>query len=461
MTRFVLLSQFHATFSVSAVSVGILWILWLVPAAESGAQVSAQPGLAIDEARLMGMLDGTEQDAAIWRLVAGLRRRRGDWLGALDALRVSLTMDPNRAATHFDLAVLLREMGRGGEADQHFARTFELAPRSEYGTMALEQLGGSETEPAVRTTAFELEPNRVTSIPAMEWSGVPLPEHLVRIESGAAYNSNVSLAPLSRQPSDVGTAGPQVFFSPAVERTIWRRGGWTGGVSFEAVLNWNERRQRDYDLQSFTPAAFAEYAWPDQHRESAWFLRTEYDFTYDAFALQTFGRRHGVTTSLHRYVHGGNEIVLSYRWDYADFAEQGPDPPVTSFDGWTHTLSTGWILPGSGNTIDRLLMGCDIQWAPLTGTLYAYRSVYLYADVRMPSWREGWIGLQGGWGLRDYYRSALGQNESLYHAAVRWNVPLGRDWSAVAFFTYDRFGSQVESFQADRTLAGMMLVFER
>ncbi len=413
------------------------------------------------ETRLLESLSGGPEDAATWRLIGRVRRMRGEIQGAWDALQRSLVVDPQRASTHFEMGLVLLEMKRSTEAAHAFERTIELAPESEYARQAGRLLVEIKQERSVIPAAFEFEPNRVDSVPVPESSDPSRSQYGLRLETGAMYNSNVSLAPLSRLATGVGSASPQAVFSSDLDVPFWEHGVWRVGGAFDVDLTWNDARRRAYDLQSLRPAATLERVRFDSDGVLVGIWRTQYDFSYDAFALETFGRRHGVTTSRHWLWADRGQAVLSYRIDYSDFADDGVDPSVTSFDGWTHTMGLLFSWVPSWEISDRMDVGVDLQVAPLEGSLYSYYGVYVYTATESPFVGGSWWDLQLGWGYRAYYRSAWSQDEVIYRAAAELVVPLAEHWRCSSFVSYDRFGSQIDAFRTGRLLAGVALVYER
>ena len=366
----------------------------------------------------------------------------------------------------------LIDMAERTAALQHFAYVVELAPDSDYAAQSRRflapsvatVLGSGNTETA--QVNFELEPNRFTSPPTEPELAQSENRFRFRLESGVLYNSNVQLAPLSREIFPSGRASPQAFVAPQAELLIWTRGVWSVGSTIDAYLNVNNRDQKDYNLQSFTPGIFIEKSLTESDLAQPnvqWDGRIQYDFGYDAFAIKTFGRRHGVTTSLVRSGVDGDELTLYYRIDYSNYADDGTVPAETSLDGWTSTLGISRSHdPGIG-PFERLDVGFDLQWADLEGSIYSYRGVYLFTETEISLWSRTWAELQLGWGYRDYYQYAFvpSRNENVWRAAAELHHAFDQSWSVTGVFSYDRFDSQEPFFQSDRFLTGVMVTYER
>lgn len=65
------------------------------------------------------------------------RARAGDWRGAADAYRASLLHEPGSAATRYQLAIALTQLGRQEEAEQHLREALRLLPENPYVLTAL------------------------------------------------------------------------------------------------------------------------------------------------------------------------------------------------------------------------------------------------------------------------------------------------------------------------------------
>ncbi len=436
----------------------ILLIPWLAPSRVYGQAGSSPTGSL--EAQLVQRLAASPAEASTWRLLGRLRWRRGDLGGAVTAMRRALEIDPSRASTRCDLGRLLLETGESGEAVEHLTLAIGLAPESDYAIEARRILATSPLLPSVAQASFELEPNRFSSIPTYGSRQQADQRFHALIESGVLYNSNVQLAPLSREVFPGGRASVQAFVAPKFELLAWRRERWSAGGSFDAYLNVNESNQRDFNLQSFTPGVFVDRILLEG--EAFWLARLAYDFSYDAFALQTFGRRHGVTISFSGYGPEDETLTVFGRVDYADFADDGAVPAVTSLDGWTTTLGAagGWA-PNTG-WLEQVELGIDFQWANLGGNLYSYRGVYTYVQAELPLLSSSWLEVQAGWGYRDYYEAALlpSRNENVWRGAVELHRLIDQNWSWTVLFTYDRFASRNVLFEADRYLSGIVLTYE-
>jgi len=390
-------------------------------------------------------------DAVSWRLLGKLLLDRGDAEGALDALERSTRLDPDAASAQYDLAQALLRMNRRDEAADHLNRAVALAPESDYATWAAAQLadlapaqpaGGAPNLPETRQPGYlrylDISPDCCN----------------VRFELGALYNSNVELAPISRELSSSDRDSFQGYFVPDV--AYWAPVSESGkfGALFAGYFTLNEPSADQFNLEHYQPGIFLERSVATSWGELA--PRIEYDFSFDAFGGETLGTRHSVETSLLAVTDNACAWLGSFDLGFTDFRDDGTDASFTSLDGWTYTLRLAAARPVVlwPGTIE---IGGNLQWADVEGSTFRYRGVFVYgrSDTPLPWGCD--LGVQLGWGYRDYYDFELtpSRNENVWHASTELRKTITENWSISGIFTYDKFDSGNELFRADRFTTGL------
>ncbi len=414
------------------------------------------------ELRLAARTAEQPNRASNWRLLSRLRLRRGEVHGAIDAGWQAVNLDPRNVSAQFDLAQAWLAAEDLDKARYHFQLAQSIAPESEYAQQASYQLVEVDRRQAAkRASAAEAErrPNRFAGTPLIQDSkpGSPL---VFEVELGVIHNSNVQLAPISRVAGSPGLGSMQGFAAPQLEWELWQADAWSAGVNFDGYFNVNDEAHSDFNLQDYQPGWFIERSvW---HGDSEWIGRLEYDYTLDLFAGDLFGQRHSITTLL-EVIRAGSESTVYWTIDRSDFEDDGATPGITSQDGWTNTLGGSHTFLPQESVWDSVRIGLDLQWAPLQGKDAAYRGLFLYAEgeILLPAC---WVlGLQSGWGYRDFpdFTGSPDRNETLWRAGVDLRRELGAHWEIAAVLTYDRFASENSQYDTDRTMAGVTTTFRR
>ena len=407
-------------------------------------------------------------NATNWRLLGKTLEIRGDLAGALDAFHQAVSHDAESAAGHADLARMLAATGQTDRAIEHWYYVLQLAPESDYARQAAAQLqsmpdvvAGTPATPA----SFEvdwldaMEPE--LGAPAEEVEPLPASPWFWKIETGALYNSNVQLAPISRELNPEDPSSFQAYVAPEFEHRFFRGEVWQAGSLFRGYFNFNEDDFRQFNLQHLEPGLFVE--------RPIWFERfdlvprLEYDFAYDAFDGNTLGLRHALLASLNAYTRAGRTYTLYWTVDNTDFRDDGSDPGVTSLDGWSQTLGASHGLQTGWRALTAVRVGADFQLADLEGSTYSYRGPIAYVDGELAFPLGCQLLLQGAWGYREYpdFEFAPSRNEFIYRAGVELKKQLSAYWSISGNYVYDRFASENEAFDASRWTSGLFTTFQR
>lgn len=425
-------------------------------------------------------------NASNWRLLGKWKLRRNDLSGAREALETAQKLDPLSAATQFNLATWWEKSGDLDAAADFAFRAIELAPDSTYASEAramLERLGrplpsaaGSERDPfesenAVVQAGYEItrfdgsalsdDFNEQFSEEALAADDSASPWR-VRLETGAVYNSNVTLTPINRELFPGQRDSAQFFLAPELEYRALSTDDWAFGPTFLGHFTFNEDTFEHLNLQSYQPGAFLERVFaetPDVH-----VLRLQYGFTHDEFDGKTLGNRHTVMASA-ATVWESRDLTFAYlSTDNTSIFGDGPDLSVTGRDGWTYRAGAAHTLAFDQPFLRSIRFGVDGEHADLNGSDFRYSGVSVYTALEMPITDDLQLDLEGGWGYRDYFdfdtSSAPSRDENIWRAGCRLTQRLSDHWSVAGVFNYDQFDSDNPLFAADRFLTGLVFIAE-
>jgi hypothetical protein len=106
--------------------------------------------------------------------------------------------------------------------------------------------------------------------------------------------------------------------------------------------------------------------------------------------------------------------------------------------------------------------GADVQFADTIGSDFTYAGISLFLDADIPLTAKTSLVLEGGWGTRDYFRFELtpSRNENIWRAGGRLQQRINDRWLLALVFSYDRFDSENELFQAQRYVTGVVTTFQ-
>jgi hypothetical protein len=459
---------FSVLFSVRKVSV-LLWALCGLAAATGWSQPPAGGRAMVT--LLEQRVRERPSDAAAWRLLGRAWARQGDAARALECLQKAVQLDPRSAAAHCDLAETFLQVERPQEAAEHFAAAEQLAPQSEYADMARQRLPQLPVprQSLVAPAGFEIEsferhdrfPDTAIQDPLFAPPGEAISDQRlhVRLEQGAVYNTNVTLAPTSRQFGAGDAESFQGIYNNHLEYLLANNELSRAGPTFSGYFNLNEGPFQDLNLQSYQPGLFLERS---VFAESTILVpRVHYTYTLDEFAGHTFARRHALNTSLASFWDRGDATALYWTVDFTNFTDDGILPAATSRDGWTNTIGVHHTWPGPLPGVAALLVGSEVQLADTDGTDFSYRGVSVYSEAEIPLAQQLALILEGGWGFRDYHRFDLlpSRDENIWSAGAKLRRTLSESWSLVGVFRYDNFDSGNELFAAQRVVSGVLAVF--
>lgn len=497
-------------------SATLLWLLLLLAIALGTPAVGdASDGRQTILAMLQQRVAQDPLHADSWRLLGRFHHRAGELAAARDTIERALHIDPQNAAIHFDYGHLLRDLQDPQRAKFHFRRVYELAPESGYAAqlaeqgMSAEALGlpvavappvqegspaaaperaGESTaraEPSagdqpgmlakwlrfpapavgdVAQASYEIKTfdgsddvERRLHHPELDSADVPPMSRLrTFVEFGALYNSNVTLAPISRQLSNAEARSAQAFINPEFEWIGWERDATRIGGLARGYFSVNEKNLSNFDLASFQPGAFLErdqlFGWNDVTG------RVDYVYSLDLFGGDRLGDRHALTTSATSLRPSGDVVHAYWTISFSQFDEDGATPALDSLDGTSNTLGISRFFMWDSLWVPTTSLGASVESADTEGANFRYDAVSLYADATLVLTERFDFVPEASVGYRGYgdFSGPEDRDELVWRAGgrLRWKWTDNLSVSAVA--SYDRFASDHPQYDADRTQAGLV-----
>jgi hypothetical protein len=426
--------------------------------------LAQQTELAALEESLQQRIARNAGDASAWRMLGQLRLQQGDWTGALAALRKALEHDRQNVAAHFGIGQAAAELGQHAEAHAAFQQVLELAPDSEYATQALDRLvtlpPPSEILPVdyqIRTfDGSDLDPLLADPTDDFVWTD----RLSARIDVGSQYNSNVGLAPSSRELATDGMSTAQGLLSASLKWYILDHERLRFGPFFDSDFTLNEGSFQRYNLQSYRPGAFIEgkLDWGERQLRP----RLSYLFTHDEFDGSTFGNRHTLVASLGSVWTASHTSTAYWSIDNNHILNDGVNPELTSQDGWANTLGVVHDFTRQHSMFRLWRVGVDIQNADTVGSTYRFFGGGVYGQHIVVLPRRVHLKLRGGFTYRDYYDFPLtpSRNTRIWRAGGELRKYFDRGFSLALVAQYDRFDSDNDLFTTERFLAGGLASWE-
>ena len=412
------------------------------------------------------------QHASSWRMWGAFELQHGNLPQARYALSHAVSLDPQNAATQLNFAECLVQLGESQEAIPHLENVLQLAPGTDYATKAAKLLPPSpKSSSNYGTQQVGYEVKRMDGSDVMNFDEPPVfqsvldesadtfdvPSLFFQMEFGALYNSNITLSPTRRDFGVPQQSSAQGFMNPVMEYRLINNAFWGVGPTFTGFFNMNEDSGlADLNLQSYQPGFFAERTIA---RPSTILVpRIQYDYTLDQFDGQTFADRHALSASVSSLWDRGDTSVLYWGSNFTNFQDDGATPAESSRDGWTHAMGASHTWPMGFRFLDDITLGGDLEWADVVGENFAYFGGTVYLSGTVPIGPTLWAELEGGWGLRDYYRSQIdpSRNETIWRASAKLTKQLTPHWSVSGVFNIDQFVSDNPQFEAERYIAGLV-----
>ncbi|GAA5507843.1 tetratricopeptide repeat protein [Novipirellula caenicola] len=476
----------------------------------SDAQASAAPpreGQLAMLSMLQQRVAKTPNHSDSWRSLGRLQNTLGDPDAALVSIRHAIQLDPYNAAAHFDLGQMLRTAGQRDEAQTHFDRVYQIAPASLYSDQLRQQgvvnRGSSQVQlgvPRVQPSAVmpanstaangELVPAASAlpspaaaptvqpasySIQSFDGSDdlerrfdeleseVEAPLHRLRVffETGVLYNSNITLTPISRELAQSDGSSFQAFANPDLDWKWIRTETMRMGPMFRGYFTANEQQFEQFNLASFQPGAFLERDFQLGANEAIG--RLEYIFANDFFDGDQVGDRHSATASL-TLIRPDLDAIYGYLTvAQSNFNDDGIDPATTSLDGTTVTAGISRFFQSGWERLPMYSLGIDLESADTKGADYRYHSVNLHGSTEwaisdrwkfIPTW---------GVGYRDYgdFTGPVARDEFFWRLHGRVEYAITESMAIGLVAGHDRFASDNQDYDTERTEGGVVLTFTR
>lgn len=447
-----------------------------------------------------------------WRTLGRLQKALGDVDSSIESNRKALELDPFNAAAHFDLGQLLNDLSRPDAARIHLQEVLKIAPASSYAeqvramgieaaTPALAQLAAPSTsidwvnqpsamdrmtsDPAnvahanelpmppnfrnapTQTVGYEIQTfdgsddleNRLRQLESEAES--PTSPFRIFLETGLLYNTNVTLTPISRDLAEDEQASFQWFASPDLDWKWFRREHSRAGALFRGYFTANESHFQEFNLASFQPGLFAERDFSLGQNEVIG--RMEYVFSNDFFDGNQVGDRHAGTASFTIIRPDLNAWYGYTTIAQSNFEDDGVTPDQTSLDGTTLTFGASHFKRTAWEAVPMIALGTDLEYANTKGDDYRYLSINLHGST---DWQisERWkFTPTWGVGYRNYpdFTDPMGRDEIFWRVHGKLSYQLTEQLSVSAVAGHDRFASDNEDFDTERTEVGALIGFKR
>ncbi|MDZ4689484.1 MAG: tetratricopeptide repeat protein [Planctomycetaceae bacterium] len=424
-----------------------------------------EPSFAELEASLKQRITRNAQDASAWRMLGQLRLQQGDWDGALQALQTALQHDKLSVSAYFGVGQAAAQLGRHEDAHAALQKVLELAPDSEYAMQSLELLATLPESSGILPASYEIRTFDGSDLDPLiahpsEDDFVWNDRIGVRLDFGSQYNSNVGLAPSSRELATDGLSSAQGLISATVKWYVLDHPKLRFGPIFDSDFTLNEGNFQNYDLQSYRPGGFVEGTvdWGGRKLKP----RFQYLFTHDEFDGETFGNRHSLVSSLGSVWTKSHTSTAYWSIDNNHILNDGVDPDVSSQDGWSNTLGAVHDFTNRDSIFRLWRIGADIQNADTIGSTYRYLAGGVYGQHIMVLPRRVHLTLRGGFTYRDYYDFTLepSRNTRIWRAGGELRKYFARGFSTAIVAQYDRFDSDNEQFTTERFFSGGVASWE-
>ncbi|MCM2369199.1 tetratricopeptide repeat protein [Rhodopirellula sp. ICT_H3.1] len=432
-----------------------------------------------------------------WRMLAKLQFTLGQPNEAIASARRAVEEDPHNAAAHFDIGQFLEKTGEGAQSKIHYDRVFQIAPQSSYAAQ-LRELGleapptGMANLQIPRIEGAAASAQNATDLPDLPFgrsavqpasyeiqtfdgsddvelrleqleAEVRAPANRLRVfmKTGVLYNSNVTLTPISRELAQSDSGSFQGFANPDIDWKWLRTDTMRAGPLFRGYYTVNEAHMSDFDLASYQPGGFFERDFKLGSNQAIG--RIDYVFSADFFDGNAVGTRHSGTTSLTLIRPDLDAIYLYFTLAQSDFEDDGTTPLQTSLDGTTITTGVTRFFQTGWERLPMHALGIDLESADTEGADYRYLSYNLHGSTSWkisPKWE-----LIPTWGIgyRDYgdYTGTVDRSEFFWRAHARLQYQWNDRLSIAAVCGHDRFASDNDDFDTERTEGGIEFTFTR
>jgi len=418
------------------------------------------------ERRLEERVRQNPDDGSAWRLLGHAKIDRGDWDGAMAALRTAIELDSLCVAAYFDYGRAAAALGKKDAAAKAWKNVTTLAPQSDYAEQVptlLQQLAAQE---GVNLASYEIRTfdgsNLTPLILPKEKPGDPdwRDDVDVRLDIGAQYNSNVSLAPSSREINTGRRASAQGTASFTMNWSAINVDGFRLGPMIDTDFTLNERNLARFDLQSYRPGVFADGIW--DAGDFTLRPRIAYLFDHDEFNGSTFGNKHTLAFSAGAYWTPQQISTAYYSIDHNNLANDGAIPNLSSQDGWSNTIGVVHDFIDPDWFWRSFRFGADFQNVNTEGANYRFFAFSVYSQTVLVLVPTVHLKLRSGYAFRDYpdFDETPSRNTNIIRTGIELRKYFDAGLSAAIYSQYDRFASRNDQFDRSRYLSGAVVTWE-
>ncbi len=440
---------------------------------------------------LTARVEKSPEHSDSWRLLGRVHNKQGDSERAEECFRKALDLGPENAAAHFDLGRFLQKTGDEDGATLHFTRVLEIAPESDYASELRDsgvspgwasRVGSAETLPVIsaaefaslvpafspdsdlfapvdyRTETFDSSDELENQLDRLADPVAPRPVH-GSLEFGAVYNTNVTLTPISRSLRNIDAASAQLLVIPSVEWTAREFATGRAGALFRGNFTLNEHHLDQFNLASFQPGAFFEQDAAFTELDST--CRLEYVWGLDLLGGSSLGDRHSITGSILTVQPNARIDWIYATIAYSQFDDDGLNPAIDSLDGTTWTVGMARFFLTGNSQIPTWSVGTDLEFADTFGDDARYQSIRVYTDATFSLPRGFSLIPTAAIGFRNYpdFTGSPARDELTGRLGGKLKYQLSETTSVSVVCNYDRFHSDNERFDVDRTIAGITATF--
>jgi hypothetical protein len=219
----------------------------------------------------------------------------------------------------------------------------------------------------------------------------------------------------------------------------------------------NEQSQSDFDLAALQGGWFVERDLPLLGRD--WVGRGDYLYSLDLQGGQRFAERHSLNLSATSISPLGDLLYLFGNFSLSDFAEDGTVSEIESLDGPAFIAGVTRYLQLDYASLKKLRMGADLSSANTEGADYRFFGGGFHGGITLALGERLTFEPEFGLGFRRYddFTGLINRDEVVWRVAGRLERPCRDGVSVGLVVGYDRFASENELYDAERTEGGLVL----
>ncbi len=424
--------------------------------------------------------DPTRSDS--WRIIGRIYKKRNQLSLARQAFEQALEVQPDNIAAHADIGDLLSDLGENEAARVHYADVMSLGPDSSYAADLVERgiceapsmksnsassgtkIGDDELD-SINLIGYEIQTfdgaddlERILDVIESD-TQTPTDQLRTVFEIGTLYNTNLSLTPISRSLRTGDGASAQLFINPSIEWIAFNNASWRAGPLGRGYFTFNEGSFESLNLASFQPGLFLERDLELGDRPVVG--RLDYVYGIDLLGGSHFGDRHSVTASLTAILPDSDAVYGYFTTSNSNFKQDGTVPAVESLDGFAYTAGISRFFTTDSKWVPTWTLGTDLEHAATRGADFRYTAANLHTDATLQFNDAVSLTPRAGVGYRHYpdFTGIVDRDELTWRIGARLKWQCTKNFSVSAVVGYDRFASDNEQFDTNRTEAGIVFAF--